>query len=202
MGCKITAPGQWRTKLQTRALKTVVKARAPIREYFYYIDVHGQLFLHDTVPRNFTTCFKDKRFLDFFFSRLRLNDLQQAHARDGYRYVSPCGREMNYVQAEDAPIVFQDLTSDGSQLTYAGSHVHPFSPSSLYMSATSGRLYHPLPSALNLSPTWMLDDRRTSIPPLGLLRSSLVLAKLFDKLNVENGSVQWNGQEFALHVID
>ena len=44
------------------------------REYFYYIDHHGQLFLDDARIKNFTSCFKDKEFLLFFFQRLKLND--------------------------------------------------------------------------------------------------------------------------------
>ncbi|PWN52993.1 hypothetical protein IE53DRAFT_228848 [Violaceomyces palustris] len=46
-----------------------------IRAYKYFVDVHGQLFLHDTVPKNLTSCFKDKDFLNFFFTRLRPNPL-------------------------------------------------------------------------------------------------------------------------------
>lgn len=41
--------------------------------YRYVVDVHGQLFLHDTVPKNLTSCFKNVEFLDFFFKRVRPN---------------------------------------------------------------------------------------------------------------------------------
>uniref|UniRef100_A0A663E080 Chromosome 8 open reading frame 82 n=1 Tax=Aquila chrysaetos chrysaetos TaxID=223781 RepID=A0A663E080_AQUCH len=43
------------------------------REYFYYIDHQGQLFLDDTKVKNFITCFKDVGFLTFFFKRLEPN---------------------------------------------------------------------------------------------------------------------------------
>ncbi|SPO29604.1 uncharacterized protein UTRI_05426 [Ustilago trichophora] len=46
---------------------------SPFRVYRYVIDVHGQLFLHDTVPKNLTSCFKNVDFLDFFFKRIRPN---------------------------------------------------------------------------------------------------------------------------------
>ncbi|XP_030921112.1 UPF0598 protein C8orf82 homolog [Geospiza fortis] len=37
-----------------------------IREYFYYVDHQGQLFLDDTKVKNFVTCFKDVGFLSSF----------------------------------------------------------------------------------------------------------------------------------------
>lgn len=43
------------------------------REYFYYLDHQGQLFLDDSKMKNFVTCFKDLQFLVTFFSRLRPN---------------------------------------------------------------------------------------------------------------------------------
>lgn len=46
---------------------------SPFRVYRYVLDVHGQLFLHDTVPKNLTSCFKNTEFLDFFFKRIRPN---------------------------------------------------------------------------------------------------------------------------------
>lgn len=45
----------------------------PFRVYRYVVDVHGQLFIHDTVPKNLTSCFKNTEFLDFFFKRIRPN---------------------------------------------------------------------------------------------------------------------------------
>ena len=56
--------------------------------------------------------FKERAFLDFFFRRLRLNDTRRFV--DAYPFVSPCGREMNYVAAEDTPVVFHSLTADGA----------------------------------------------------------------------------------------
>lgn len=51
------------------------RRRAP-RIYRYWIDVHGQLFLYDTVPKNLTSCafmltgFKSTQFLNFFYARV------------------------------------------------------------------------------------------------------------------------------------
>ena len=33
------------------------------REWFYYIDHKGMLFLEETEPKNYTSCLKDDRFL-------------------------------------------------------------------------------------------------------------------------------------------
>ena len=47
---------------------------AKIREYFYYIDHQGQLFLDDAKIKNFTSCFKDKQFIKFFINRIKNNN--------------------------------------------------------------------------------------------------------------------------------
>ena len=39
-------------------LKTAFK-----REWFYYIDHKGMLYLEETEPKNYTSCLKDDRFL-------------------------------------------------------------------------------------------------------------------------------------------
>ncbi|KAF3835498.1 hypothetical protein F7725_028056 [Dissostichus mawsoni] len=60
----------------SRTTATYIQGQSPeprIREYFYYIDHQGQLFLDETKVKNFVTCFKDVKFLVFFFSRLRSN---------------------------------------------------------------------------------------------------------------------------------
>lgn len=117
-----------------------------IREYFYYIDHQGMLFLDDSRMKNFTSCFKDKQFLKFFFSRLRLN--QTSKYQDEFKYCSPCGKEMNYVRCDDVPIVFTHIIQDGQHgdvLSYghAGELLTAkFEPEKLYMTK-SGRVYHP-----------------------------------------------------------
>lgn len=44
------------------------------REYFYAIDHQGMLFMEDARMKNFTSCFKEPKFLHFFFRRVRLNN--------------------------------------------------------------------------------------------------------------------------------
>ncbi|KAH7700038.1 hypothetical protein AAVH_05809 [Aphelenchoides avenae] len=136
------------------------------REYFYYIDHNGQLFMDDARMKNFTSCFKDKKFLDFFFARVRHNET--GRYEDEFPYVSPCGREMNYVRCDDRPIVFTQLEKDQELWHICNSNrTYPFTPTKLCM-LPNGRLYHSAPvdnyglvkSALadELFPRFVFDD--------------------------------------------
>ncbi|CAL1592674.1 unnamed protein product [Knipowitschia caucasica] len=114
-----------------------------IREYFYYIDHQGQLFLDDTKVKNFVTCFKDKQFLVFFFNRLRAN--QSGRYEEDFPFVSLCGRERNFVRCDDRPVVFTHLLQT-ELLSFCGGAdklTEPFRPAALYMHPDSGRVYHP-----------------------------------------------------------
>ncbi|XP_062382698.1 UPF0598 protein C8orf82 homolog [Sardina pilchardus] len=129
-----------------------------VREYFYYLDHQGQLFLDDTKVKNFVTCFKDQQFLVFFFSRLRVNGVGRYD--DKFPYVSLCGRERNFLRCDDQPVVFTHLLPPPSSspgettpspgetplLSFCGGGAKlavRFRPDSLYMAPASGRLYHP-----------------------------------------------------------
>ncbi|KAH8398578.1 hypothetical protein KR222_000511, partial [Zaprionus bogoriensis] len=123
------------------------------------------LFLDDMKMKNFTSCFKDKHFLKFFFSRLRQNETKRYTM---FPYISLCGRERNYLRCDDTPIVFTDLLKKENfeskcALTYA--HGGPdlsveFHPNKLYMHPESGRLYHP---------AW------AEVGGIGLIRSKLAI---------------------------
>lgn len=137
----------------SRSTATYVQGQSPeprIREYFYYIDHQGQLFLDDTKMKNFVTCFKDKQFLVFFFSRLRSN--QSGRYEEDFPFLSLCGRERNFLRCDDRPVVFthllQSTPADRELLSYCGGadklSVH-FRPEALYMHPVSGRVYHPCP---------------------------------------------------------
>eukprot|EP00040_Diaphanoeca_grandis_P012557 m.63641 g.63641 ORF g.63641 m.63641 type:complete len:293 (+) comp23315_c0_seq1:220-1098(+) len=120
------------------------------RMYFYAIDHHGRLFLDDSKRKNFTNAFKDKAFLRFFFSRLRkirsTDPGFDSYAAD-FQWVSPCGRELNFIRCDDTPVVYDQLIQDSSdnwELTWAENNfTTPFNPSLLLYSQTSGRLYYP-----------------------------------------------------------
>lgn len=145
--------GKWKGR---RPL-TYVQGQSPrkgVREYFYYIDHQGQLFLDDTKVKNFITCFKDKQFLAFFFTRLKVNSSGIFDSE--FPYISPCGREINYVRCDDRPIVFSSFVENIAEepekglyhLTFNG--IGPrmkfeFQPHKLCMLPKSGRIYHPGP---------------------------------------------------------
>ncbi|XP_067948692.1 UPF0598 protein CG30010-like [Watersipora subatra] len=120
------------------------------REYFYFIDHQGQLFLDDAKMKNFTSCYKEKDFLRFFFKRLKFN---KSNKYPEFPYISPCGPEMNYVRCDDLPIVFTKvLTIEGEiRLSYNNGDeklTFPFTPSGVCMLPGTGRVYHPGPEAL------------------------------------------------------
>ncbi|XP_015683620.1 UPF0598 protein C8orf82 homolog [Protobothrops mucrosquamatus] len=119
------------------------------REYFYYVDHQGQLFLDDAKVKNFITCFKDKQFLVFFFKQLKLN--RSGRYEDSFPYLSPCGREHNYLRCDDRPVVFTHLLEGPSGqplLSFCGGADRlavPFQPEKLVMLPENGRVYHPGP---------------------------------------------------------
>lgn len=102
------------------------------REYFYEIDLSGRL-LHDG------TVLTEEKFLRFFMKQLRANDTGM-HSE--YPFISPCGREMNFVHCSDTPIVYSALVGD--KLTAHGGITSSFDPASLRFGENSA-LYHPAP---------------------------------------------------------
>ena len=46
------------------------------REWFYYLDHKGMLYLEETWPKNYTSCLRDPSFLDFFFDALQINNTE------------------------------------------------------------------------------------------------------------------------------
>jgi hypothetical protein len=87
-------------------------ASKSIRPYFYFIDIHGQVFLQETTPKNFTSCYKDPKFLNFFLTRIRPNTT--GYLGGEYRWQSACAKEINFVEAADTPIVFHGLIDNGT----------------------------------------------------------------------------------------
>ncbi|KAH8261394.1 hypothetical protein KR044_008301, partial [Drosophila immigrans] len=138
-----------------------------------------QLFLDDAKMKNFTSCFKEKKFLQFFFSRLRKNETQRYEM---FPFMSPCGRERNFVRCDDTPIVFTEhLTKDNDEDTLSYAHGGPalsvaFEPHKLYMQPESGRVYHPAwpkvggiglvrsKLAIELSQHFVFGEDETSMP--------------------------------------
>ncbi|KAJ8683409.1 hypothetical protein QAD02_019201 [Eretmocerus hayati] len=182
-----------------RSLCMYVQGQSPeprIREYFYYIDHQGMLFLDDTKIKNFTSCFKDKKFLTFFFKRLRKNDTSRFPQ---FPYLSLCGRERNYVRCDDLPIVFTEVVTKTDHSTkeiqefFSYNHTQeslmvPFEPHKIFMSIHSGRIYHPAPETTG---------------GIGLVKSSLAIefSSHFDFANGEEKGpthFRWQGKTYEI----
>ncbi|KAB0797643.1 hypothetical protein PPYR_08636 [Photinus pyralis] len=93
--------------------------------------------------KNFTSCFKEKKFLRFFFNQLKINHTGRYTE---FPYISLCGKERNYVRCDDYPIVFTHVLEDKLAFNHAGDLLTlQFQPEKVYMLPTSGRVYHPAP---------------------------------------------------------
>ena len=110
------------------------------REWFYYIDHKGLLFLEETEPKNFTSCLKDANFLDFFFDSFQINNTGTFKE---YKYISPCWQEANFVRCHSFPIVFRMINRVENEwrLPYAGTKHILFDPAKLHLSE-QGLLLH------------------------------------------------------------
>ncbi|KAM0755442.1 hypothetical protein T439DRAFT_320134 [Meredithblackwellia eburnea MCA 4105] len=186
---------------------------APPRSYKYIVDIHGYLYLSSTKIRNFTSAYKDTQFLDFFYKRLRpntptsesnstgvSNEEAERFRGEGYTYVSPCGKEINYIKPEDTPLVFLKLTDRG--LTYGGTLVEPFQPSKLLVDPNTGYLYHPSPPPRSSRSTSTGTRSHSESPygPYSLLRSALVLEHFSKSLewNETGASFEWDGRRWEI----
>ncbi|KAM6962714.1 UPF0598 protein C8orf82 homolog [Aplochiton taeniatus] len=193
----------------SRSNVTYTQGQSPeprIREYFYYIDHQGQLFLDDTKVKNFVTCFKDNKFLVFFFNRLRPNE--SGRYQEHFPFLSLCGRERNFLRCDDRPLVFTHLLqgpgapevlgTEGARrvpelLSFCGGGEKlsvPFRPEAVYMHPASGRVYHPCSERLG---------------GVGLVRSALAIElSPFFIYSPEGGQsgqpthFLWAGQEHML----
>lgn len=170
------------------------------RNYFYFIDLQGRLFLEDTVPKNIATSLKSEKFLNFFFRQLKHNKTEKFV---DYPYFSPCGKESNYVKCADMPIVFSELLNDEKhdgkyKLTWGHSLSIPFQPHKLRLSKETGRLYHPFPTK---------NINKFGNNMYGLLKSHLTIS-ISNRINsaaadadAEIWYFEWDGRQYQIDVI-
>ncbi|XP_041968427.1 UPF0598 protein CG30010 [Aricia agestis] len=181
------------TKLCRRYV-TYIQGQEPeprVREYFYYIDHQGMLFLDDSKMKNFTSCFKEKKFLEFFFKRIRLNKTDRYKE---FPFISLCGRERNYIKCDDVPIVYTHIVTKEDNLDYllfgyAGDLLKTeFKPEKVYMLPETGRVYHPA------------DNKYGGV---GLIRSKLAI-ELSKHFTFKNGEehppthLEWKNNNYEL----
>lgn len=140
--------------------------------------------------KNFTSCFKEKKFLEFFFKRIRQN---KAERYKDFPFISLCGRERNFIRCDDVPIVYTHITTKDGQDVMNYGHVGdllvtPFMPDKIYMLPTTGRVYHPT------------EDKYGGI---GLVRSKLSI-ELSKNFKFQNGEgkppthFRWRNKNYEL----
>jgi len=160
------------------------------RQYFYYIDHQGMLYLDDARMKNFTSCFKEKKFLKFFFKRVKRN---RRSLCDEWPHVSPCGDEMNYIRCDDTPVVFQSLLGDSSKPLMSwgdesGILTQPFSPEDVAICPRSGRVYHPA------------AERQGGV---GLIKSKVAIwlsnSFVFEGEGDQPSHIMWHGDKIKLN---
>ncbi len=139
-----------------------------------------KLFLDDTRIKNFTSCFKEQRFLQFFFKNLQLNNTDRY--TNLFPYVSLCGRERNFIRCDDLPFVFTQLdqVNDLFYLNNTNTSYYKFDPAMIYVSE-HGRFYYPLP-----------DDRKKFTTSIGLVKSSLSIELFKSIQTMTDGAIVFN----------
>jgi hypothetical protein len=180
------------------------------RCYFYNVDLQGRLFLEETLPKNVATSIKAPKFLDFFFRRLRSvteadKEWMKEHdiPTEDYPFVSPCGKELNFVRPAATPIVFHSLVhnhdSGDRQLVFGGGDklVQPFDERRVCTSIKTGRLYHELDENMLRRSRDKADGTPGSHQQYGLIRSSVAvtLSERIVPLDDEND----DGSGLAFH---
>lgn len=102
------------------------------------------MFLDDARIKNFTSCFKEQKFLEFFYKNLKFNETDR-HV-EAFPYLSLCGRERNYLRCDDLPLVVteMDYEKDIMYLNQLKSlnWAFRFDPANLYHNFDTGRLYY------------------------------------------------------------
>ena len=132
----------------------------------------------------------EKAFLEFFFKRLRLNETDRYPE---FPYLSPCGRERNFIRCDDKAIVYTHII-EGDQsdlLSYGGAAdklTVVFEPSKICMLPETGRIYHPA---------------TPDIGGVGLIKSSVAIAisKYFEFENGEESpptKFTWKDKTYQL----
>ncbi|KAI8866791.1 hypothetical protein GQ42DRAFT_165258 [Ramicandelaber brevisporus] len=190
------------------------------REYFYFVDHHGRLYLSDMEPKNIATCYKDIRFRNTFFRLLRANNT--GRYADGYPYLSPCMGELNYLTPEVTPIVFHELHTatsaaattsqsgedkDKDWLEWGGNMKMAFDPTSICASKSTGYVFHAAPKRLNGEGNGrarFVDPRRVSHDnggELALLSAHIVQQHLARTLDMETGEFIYRDKHYSLQFI-
>jgi hypothetical protein len=162
----------------------------PLRRcYFYNIDLHGRLYLEESMPKNITSSIKDIRFLDFFFSRIKYINTNQIEymqfyniPANDYPFISICQNEWNFIRPACTPIIFHSLVDNEQYLLYGSNNKsilrEPFNETSgIVVSKYNGMIYHTLTthSYYPLSRKAEVSEQQRQ-QQYGLIRSTVALS--------------------------
>lgn len=146
----------------------------------------------ETLPKNIASSIKDIKFLDFFFRQMRpvqkkdMEYLGELGVGDDYPFVSPCGKELNFIRPAATPIVFHTFDQANSNLIFGGALTQPFDPSLLAVSATTGRIFHQLTVHDRIAGKKIKTEvYQHKTPHFGLIKSSIAIA-LSENLHFQN----------------
>ena len=76
--------------------------------------IHLVILIIEIAVNTSPSAFADKKFLEFFFKRVKLNQSGRYEAE--FPFVSPCGREINFIRCDDLPVVFTHLLDQNRQV--------------------------------------------------------------------------------------
>lgn len=161
------------------------------RNYFYSLDLKGNVFLEQTLHRNYATAFHDKVFLNLLYRNMKINNTKTFTDRP---FVSLCGSERNFLTMDDerAALCFTSTTPDQqlSRLFIGRSDIsQEFDPKMLQFSRVSSRVYHRITCLPRL------------IGHLGLVHDSISASLALD-IKGNDVMLQWNGELFSLQCLD
>lgn len=151
---------KWNSTTLKNTQNKYSKSDKPDRFYYYNVDTRGRLYLSDVYPKNMTTSLKDKKFLDFFYKNMRINNTGISPET---RYVSICANEYNFIFPDDnkSALVFTDFINKNTNaidqnyflndsLIFASGLLQPFDPKELFYDSVNQRLYHKITNHKNL----------------------------------------------------
>ena len=166
------------------------------REYFYYLNDHGNLY-HVYQPERLLggeipvgpAHLREEKFLDFFFALLKEN--KSGRYEEEFPWLSLCRGEQNYMKASDRPVVFTELVTENGtpRLLYGGGTKlsTAFLPDELAV-CSEGRIYHP-----------------AKLGTMGLLSCHcamrLGLDSIWDDNAEEEPYLEWEGRKHPLRKI-
>lgn len=111
------------------------------REYFYYVNQEGHVYLTDEkISRKpFGPVFyRDPKFLRQMFNLIKQNQTNKYSKL--FPFIWICMKERNYVACEDTPIVFSSLNQEDNKIFYGPNLFVSFQPEEVSISS-DGRFY-------------------------------------------------------------